>query len=400
MVDFNDNEEQATFRTEVRDFIATNLPDQLRLKPDEDRRFDEDDPDEKKAAIAKWREALVDKGWIAPMWPEELGGAQMTKMEQFIVNEEFTEASAPRLSVPTVGSTIMVHGSEEQKKEFLPKMVTGETRWCQGYSEPGSGSDLASLQTRAIRDGDDFVINGQKIWTSGAHLSNMMFALVRTDPEAPKHRGITYILLPMDSPGITVRPLKQMSEASGFNEVFFEDVRVPVRNAIGEVNRGWYVGATHLDFERSGIGQSLGQRQTLDALRDFLIEERDTDTGRSMIGRSQPVRAALAERYVEAEVAKNFSYRVISMEATGQIPNHEASVAKMFNTELSQRLARTATQTLGLYGGLFDEDDEWTPMKRRWSRMYLSTVSATLAGGTSEIQRNVIATRGLGLPRG
>ena len=400
MVDFNDNDEQATFRTEVRDFIATNLPDQLRLKPDEDRRFDEDDPDEKKAAIATWRAALVDKGWIAPMWPKELGGAQMTKMEQFIVNEEFTEASAPRLSVPTVGSTIMVHGSEEQKKEFLPKMVTGETRWCQGYSEPGSGSDLASLQTRAIRDGDDFVINGQKIWTSGAHLSNMMFALVRTDPEAPKHRGITYILLPMDSPGITVRPLKQMSEASGFNEVFFEDVRVPVRNAIGEVNRGWYVGATHLDFERSGIGQSLGQRQTLDALKDFLIEERDADTGRSMIGRSQPVRASLAERYVEAEVAKNFSYRVISMEATGQIPNHEASVAKMFNTELSQRLARTATQTLGLYGGLFHEDDKWTPMKRRWSRMYLSTVSATLAGGTSEIQRNVIATRGLGLPRG
>ena len=131
MVDFNDNDEQATFRTEVREFIATNLPDQLRLKPDEDRRFDEDDPDEKKAAIATWRAALVDKGWIAPMWPKELGGAQMTKMEQFIVNEEFTEASAPRLSVPTVGSTIMVHGSEEQKKEFLPKMVTGETRWCQ-----------------------------------------------------------------------------------------------------------------------------------------------------------------------------------------------------------------------------------------------------------------------------
>ena len=229
----------------------------------------------------------------------------------------------------------------------------------------------------------------------------MMFALVRTDPDAPKHRGITYLLLPMTSPGISVRPLKQMSEASGFNEVFFEDVRVPARNAIGEINRGWYVGATHLDFERSSIGQSVGQKQTLDALTNFLIEEEKAGTGRSTISRNAGARAELADRYTEAEVAKNMSYRVVSMQAAGQIPNYEASMAKMFNTELSQRIARTATKTLGLYGGLFDEEDTtYTPMKRRWSRMYLSTVSATIAGGTSEIQRNVIATRGLGLPRG
>jgi len=401
MVDFADNPEQAAFRAQVKDFIAKNLPDELRIKPDEVRGFDEDDPEEKKAALAKWRQALVGNGWIAPMWPKEIGGADLSKVEQFIVNEEFAIAGAPRLTVHTVGSTIMVHGSEEQKKEFLPPMVTGDTRWCQGYSEPGSGSDLASLQTRAIRDGDDFVINGQKIWTSGAHLANMMFMLVRTDPDAPKHRGITYLLLPMTSPGISVRPLKQMSEASGFNEVFFEDVRVPVKNAVGEINRGWYVGATHLDFERSGIGQSVGQMQTLDALRNFLIAERDANTGRSKIAEQPTVRAELADRYCEAEVANNFSRRVISMEAAGQIPNYESSMAKMFNTELSQRIARTATKTLGLYGGLFEEgESKYTPMKRRWSRMYLSTVSATIAGGTSEIQRNVIATRGLGLPRG
>ena len=401
MVDFADNPEQAAFRAQVKDFIATRLPDELRLKPDEVRGFDEEDPEDKKDAMKKWRAALVENGWIAPMWPKSIGGADLTKQEQFIVNEEFAASGAPRLSVHTVGSTIMVHGSEEQKKEFLPPMVTGETRWCQGYSEPGSGSDLASLQTRAVRDGDDFVINGQKIWTSGAHLANMMFMLVRTDPDAPKHRGITYLLLSMKTPGISVRPLKQMSEASGFNEVFFEDVRVPVRNAVGEVNRGWYVGATHLDFERSGIGQSVGQLQTLDALKGFLIEERDAKTGRSKIGDTPVVRHELAERYTEAEVAYCFSRRVISMEAAGQIPNYESSMAKMFNTELSQRMARTATKTLGLYGGLFSEtEDGYTPQKRRWSRMYLSTVSATIAGGTSEIQRNVIATRGLGLPRG
>ena len=401
MVDFADSPEQAAFRAQVREFIQTRLPDELKARPEEARGFDEEEPEEKKEALKQWRAALVEKGWIAPMWPKELGGAELSKMEQFIVNEEFTEAGAPRLQVPTVGSTLMVHATEEQKREYLPKMVTGETRWCQGYSEPGSGSDLASLQTRAVRDGDDFVINGQKIWTSGAHLANMMFALVRTDPDAPKHRGITYILLPMTSPGISVRPLKQMSEASGFNEVFFEDVRVPVRNAIGEVNRGWYVGATHLDFERSGIGQSVGQKQTLDALRNFLIEEEKAGSGRSMLSRNAGPRADLADRYVEAEVARNFSYRVISMQAAGQIPNYESSVAKMFNTELSQRIARTATKTLGLYGGLFDDKDPvYTPMKRRWSRMYLSTVSATIAGGTSEIQRNVVATRGLGLPRG
>ena len=401
MVDFADNAEQAAFRAQVRGFINDNLPDELRIKPDEVRGFDEEDPPEKKEALAKWRKALVGNGWIAPMWSKELGGADLTKVEQFIVNEEFAVSGAPRLQVPVVGSTIQVHATEEQKKEFLPGMVTGEDRWCQGYSEPGSGSDLASLQTRGVRDGDDFVINGQKIWTSGAHLSNKMFMLVRTDPDAPKHRGITYLLLSMETPGISVRPLKQMSEASGFNEVFFEDVRVPARNAVGEVDRGWYVGATHLDFERSGIGQSVGQLQTLDALRNFLIAEDKAGTGRSKLGEQPTMRAELADRYAEAEVANNFSRRVISMEAAGQIPNYESSMAKMFNTELSQRIARTATKTLGLYGGLFDENETtYTPMKRRWSRMYLSTVSATIAGGTSEIQRNVIATRGLGLPRG
>ena len=403
MVDFADSPEQAAFRKQVTEFISDNMPDSLRATANRPSDFgqDERESDERAAAMKQWRQALMGNGWIAPSWPEEYGGADLTPGEQYILSEVFAETRAPRLGIPNVGSTIMVHGSEEQKKEYLPPMIAGDERWCQGYSEPGSGSDLASLQTRAVRDGDDFVINGQKIWTSGAHLASMMFALVRTDADAPKHRGISYILLPMSSPGITVRPLRQMSEASGFNEVFFEDVRVPVKNVIGEVDRGWYVGATHLDFERSSIGSAVGHLQTLDDLKDFLLEEEGRENGRSMLGRSNAVRHDLAERYVEANIAKTISQRVITLQNRGQIPNYEASMAKVYSTELNQRVARTATKTLGLYSALFDENDEkWTPMRRRWSRAYLSSVSSTIGGGTSEIQRNIIATRGLGLPRG
>ena len=231
-------------------------------------------------------------------------------------------------------------------------------------------------------------------------MATMMFAMVRTDPEAPKHRGITYLLLRMDSPGISVRPLVQMSDAQGFNEVFFEDVRVPVKNAVGEVNRGWYVGATHLDFERSSIGSSVGQLQMLDGLRDGLTEIRDGQPERSRLNRVDSPRLELADRYIEASVAKTLSQRVISMQARGLVPNHEASMTKLFATELSQRVALTATRLLGKYGDVRKGPREYRPMGGRWATSYISSVAATIAGGTSEIQRNVIATRGLGLPRG
>ncbi|MCA9848582.1 MAG: acyl-CoA dehydrogenase family protein [Dehalococcoidia bacterium] len=396
-MDFADSPEQAAFRQEVVEFFDKNFPEELVADPNIDPRT-EGRRRGGGEAMKKWRAALVEKGWIAPAWPKEYGGANLSPMEQFILNEETARRGAPTVRVPDVGSTIMVHGSEEQKKEFLPPMVRGETVWCQGYSEPGSGSDLASLQTRAVRDGDDFVINGQKIWTSGAHLANWIFALVRTDPEAPKHRGITYLLAPMDTPGISIRPLVQMNDARGFNETFFEDVRVPVKNAVGEINRGWYVGATHLDFERSSIGQSVGHTRTLGELTDFV-----KSTPQSRLGQVDAPRLELADRYVEAQVATLFSQRVISMQARGLIPNYEASMAKAYSTEFSQRIARTATRLLGLYGGVRGDeahDGKNAPMGGRWATMYLSTVSATIAGGTSEIQRNVIATRGLGLPRG
>ncbi len=405
MVDFADTAEQAEFRTQVRDFVEARHPQELiddavytiGLGGNQIGNVRGDD---RRQLSMQWRRALVETGWIAPAWPKEYGGADLTVMEQFILNEVFAEMRATPQRVPDVGSTIMVHGSDDMKTQFLPKMVKGEEIWCQGYSEPGSGSDLASLQTRAMRDSDDYVINGQKIWTSGAHQAQWMFGLFRTDPEAPKHRGITYLLLSMEASGITVRPLQQITDARNFNEVFFEDVRVPAKNVIGEVNRGWYVGATHLDFERSSIGSAIGISNTLDDLRGFLLAEAAAGSGRSRIGREPAVRSALAERYVEAETAKLFSYRVISMQNRGDIPNYEASVQKVFTSEMKQRIGNTAVKALGLYGQLLDPDGELTPMRSKWVQSYLAAVSETIGAGTSEVQRNVIATRGLGLPRG
>jgi alkylation response protein AidB-like acyl-CoA dehydrogenase len=289
----------------------------------------------------------------------------------------------------------MLFGNDEQKGRFLGPISRGELNWCQGFSEPGAGSDLASLQTRAVLDGDDFVVNGQKIWTSGAQYANWMFMLVRSDPDAPKHRGITYLLLPMSSPGITVQPLVTMAGSAAFNQVFFDNVRVPRRNVVGEINRGWYVGATTLDFERSGIGNAVSQRQAVEQLVRFAREGGEKST----LGHSPAVKTELADRMVEANVAKMLSYRVISMQDRGMIPNYEASIAKLFNTELQQRVARTGMKVAGLYGNVLGSTSPYAAARGRYPQSYLGTVAVTIYGGSSEIQRNIVATRGLGLPR-
>ncbi len=389
-MDFRDTPEQATWREEVRTFLVNEKP---KIDP-------EANPMEAMRRgggfMKEWREKLSKKGWVAPAWPKEYGGASLSVMEQFIMNEEFAEARAMNvggMGTSMIGPTIIIHGNEEQKKEHLGAILRGEVQWCQGYSEPGSGSDLASLQTRAVRDGDDFVINGQKIWTSGAHSADWMFMLARTDPDAPKHRGITYFLMDMKSPGVTVRPLINMANGHMFNEVFFEDVRVPARNVLGEVNRGWYIGTTTLDFERSSIGNAVGQRQTLEYYMKFWKDSRGTAATASA---SSKARDEFADRWIEAATAKMLSYRVITIQAEGRVPNHEASIAKLFNTELSQRIARSAMKMIGTSAQLMGSD---APMKGRAPSSYVQTVSSTIAGGTSEVQRNIVATRGLGLPR-
>ncbi|MFQ5381617.1 MAG: acyl-CoA dehydrogenase family protein, partial [Dehalococcoidia bacterium] len=257
-MEFRDSPEEAAFRHEVRAFLKEEFPADLANRSVEWGFFNTSYKPEPGMGkfMKEWNAKLNERGWGAPHWPKEYGGGGLPVRQQFVLSEEFAWARAPRpggIGHGWAGPTIMVYGSDEQKEEFLPKILSGEHRWCQLFSEPGAGSDLASLQTRATRDGDDYVVNGQKIWTSGAHQSNMGILVARTNPDAPKHRGISYFLVDMKTPGITCRPLVNMLHDHSFNEVFFEDARIPAKNRLGEENRGWYLAATTLDFERSGI---------------------------------------------------------------------------------------------------------------------------------------------------
>ncbi len=378
--------EQEAFRQEVRAFLREALP------PDWDGGIGTDE-EEGFLGSREFMKKLAKRGWIAPAWPKEYGGAGMTIWEQAIYNEEMAYHRAPLTNLAAVGylgPTLIMYGTEEQQREHLPGITSGEVVWCQGYSEPNAGSDLASLQTRAVIDGDDFVINGQKIWTSQAHYADWMFLLARTDPDAPKHKGISFLLVDMKTPGITIRPLINMANQKGFNEVFFENVRTPRRNLVGELNRGWYVGTTTLDFERSSLAGSAGNRRTLEELTAFV---RETKAGRQPV-----VRHRLADLWIELETSRLLSFRVLAMQERGLVPNYEASIVKTFNSEYTQRLARVGLNLLGLYGQLHPRSP-YAKLQGRFERQYLISVGSTIAGGTSEIQRNIIATRGLGLPR-
>jgi alkylation response protein AidB-like acyl-CoA dehydrogenase len=374
-MDFRFSAEDEAWRQELRDWIREEFGEDWKGMPS----IGGEGEEEYQFALGV-RRKLAAKGWTAPAWPVELGGMGASFTKQAIFNEELAYHRVPGpdlISVGYVGPTLMLYGTDEQKAH-LPAIVRAEETWCQGYSEPGSGSDLASLQTRAIRDGDDYVINGQKIWTS----------------DAPKHRGISYLLLDMKTPGITIRPLINMADRHGFNEVFFDNVRVPVSNRVGEENRGWYVGMATMDFERSALSGSASLRRSYEDLIDYVRDAGPNDIAMSR----SAARTALAETGIEIEVSRMLSLRVLSMQQAGQVPNYEASIAKLFSSELSQRFARLGTQILGLYGAL--RDSPRARLRGTFAESYMQTVPATIGGGTSEIQRNIIATRGLGLPRG
>ncbi len=395
-MDFRDTPEESAFRSEVREFLRTNLP------PVVDRSWQDwtlEEGAEEPAFMARWRKVMAERRWIVPHWPKVYGGAGLTTIEQFIFNEEMATARAPAglggSGAMMLGPTLIIYGSEEQKQQFLPPIAAGEVTWCQGYSEPGAGSDLASLQTRAVRDGDDYVINGQKIWTSLAHRADWMFMLARTDPSAPKHRGISMFLLDMKSPGLTVSPLVDMSGGHMFNQVFFDNVRAPAKQMVGDENRGWYLGATLLDFERSNIAGAIALKNAVDDLAFFL---RDNEGKSVVVSNSASIRFELAERALEAEVAKLFAYRIVTMQKEGKVPNYEASVAKLFVSEAQQRIYQTGTKLLGPYAGLW-RGSKWAPQDGRIAHQYVQNVYQTIAAGTSEIQRNIIAQRGLGMPR-
>ena len=388
-MDYRFTPEEEAFRQEIRSFLKTELPKDA-------EQGEEAGSDHEWQFARTFQKKLAAKGWLVPHWHKQYGGNDMGIMEQVVMREEMAYNRAPIpdiFGVSMLGPVLMLYGTEEQKRKHLPGIASAEVMWCQGYSEPGSGSDLASLQTKAVRDGDDYVINGQKIWTSNAHRADWMFVLARTDQEAPKHKGISFFLTPMNVPGISTRPLISLANQHGFNEVYFEDARVPATGIVGEENRGWYVGAALLDFERSGIGSSASSRR---ALQDLIAYCRETGHN----GGGATVRHKLAELMIETDVGRYLSYRVASMQARGEVPNYEASVAKCYLSELSQRMAGAGVNIMGLPGQLRPESKKWAKLQGQFAMTYMVTLGQTIAGGTSEIQRNIIAQRGLALPRG
>ncbi|KAA1297936.1 MAG: acyl-CoA dehydrogenase [Chloroflexi bacterium] len=389
-MNFSLTDQEAQFRDELRSWLQTELGD---------RNQDNETPDEEWEFTLKMRRKLADKGWLTMAWPEEYGGQGASHMMQVIFAEEMSYYRAPGRDVfgtRMMAPTLMIHGTDEQKSEFLPPVSKGEVQWCQGYSEPESGSDLASLQTRAVEDGDDFVINGTKIWTSGAHRADHIMVLTRTDPDAPKHRGISFLLCDMNTPGLTVNPIINMAGDHSFNMVTFDNVRVPKKNLVGEQNRGWYVGATLLDFERSGVDYSAGSRRVLEELVEYSKENYKDG---KLLSEDEVTRNRLADLAIEIEVSRLISYNIAWMQGAGLVPNKESSMGKVFGTELQQHVGSTGMQMLGLHSQL-EPDSKYAPLRGRIEHWHLTNVSETIAAGTSEIQRNIIATRGLGLPRG
>ncbi|MBC8281923.1 MAG: acyl-CoA dehydrogenase family protein [Chloroflexi bacterium] len=391
-MEFKFTEEDEKFRSELRAFMKAELPESWEGAG----RYPEEDDWDLNIVV---RKKMAEKGWLTMHWPEEYGGQAASPVKSAIYNEEIAYMRAPGrdiFGVRMLGPTLMIHGSEEQKKTHLPSVAKGEIQWCQGYSEPESGSDLASLSTRAVRDGDELVINGGKVWTTMAHRADWIMLLTRTDPDAPKHRGISFVLVDMKSPGVTVRPIINMAGGHEFNQVTFDDVRVPRANVVGDEDRGWYVAVTLLDFERSGIDYSAAARRMLDDVREFATETKRN--GQPLI-EIPWVRTLMADRYVDCEVARLMAYNVAYMQSQDLIPTKEASMSKVFGSETVQKVTDAALDILGQYGTL-GRDDKWAPLKGRVQEHWMNAFAGTIAAGTSEVQRNIIAGRGLGLPRG
>jgi alkylation response protein AidB-like acyl-CoA dehydrogenase len=334
---------------------------------------------------------LAERKLLAPAWPVEYGGRGLTPYEQFALYEALGYGLAPRLttiSVDLVGPVIILYGSDEQKRQHLPRIANDAVIWCQGFSEPGAGSDLSSAKTRAVRSGDRYIVNGHKIWTSMAHVAEWMILLARTGDEDSRGRGLSLFLLPTNSTGIDIRPIRDAIDEHALNEVFFSDVEVSAENRIGEENEGWRYATTLLQYER-GDALFIGQfRRMLDDLEDAL----------RCTGRTAKDRALLAQHEIDWQVARTMTLLVVSMQAQGLQPDREASETKLFVSEAYQRLGATAPRLNGLYGLLTHRDGR-APLGGRVEQAAVSSMTATLIAGTSEIQRTIIATRGLGLPR-
>jgi alkylation response protein AidB-like acyl-CoA dehydrogenase len=395
-VDLNLTPQEQRFRDEVRVWFADNVPmDWVKRRDEEESmlgRFE---------YLRAWQRKLFDAGWAGISWPRDFGGRGAPVMEQVIFIEEMARAEAPPMAnviaLGLIGPTIIAFGTPEQKKRYLAKMLSAEEIWCQGFSEPNAGSDLAALSTTGVLDGDHFVVNGQKCWTSYAWAADWCELIVRTDPTVPKHKGLTALLVDMHSPGVEVRGLKQMSGESEFGEIFFRDVRVPVANVVGKVNEGWGVAMGTLMHERGTFGAAL----QVNYRRNFnrLVEiARHIDRNGQPASEDPVIRQKLAQCYAEIEVMRLNQLRAFSRINETGVPGPEGSIQKIFWSELNQRFQQVAMEILGPYGqlahgspGAFDEG--------QWAYGYLRSRGNTIEAGTSEIQRNIIGHFVLGLPK-
>ncbi len=394
--------EAEQYREKVQAFLAEQLPTDWKgigaLPTDQVHEWTE-----------RWRKTLSEHHLLAPRWPQEYGGPGLTETETVVLAEEFARSGVPTggpndvFGIQMVGNTILQWGSEEQKREFIPKILSGEHRWCQGYSEPNAGSDLGNIGCRAVLDGEEWVLNGQKIWTSAGHLANWIFVLARTDPDAPKHRGISFLLVPMDQPGVEVRPIKMINGDSEFNEVFFSDARCAKENVVGGVNNGWAVAMTLLGYERGDAAATfpVSFRIELDRLLALARERgRDTDPA---------IRQRLARAHTKVEIMRWSGWRTLTAYLAGGAPGPEAGLFKIQWSEYHREVTELAVDLLGpdaltpsgrTPASSFQTDDPGAPNdSASWVGTFLTARAGTIYAGSSEIQRNIVGEMVLGLPK-
>jgi alkylation response protein AidB-like acyl-CoA dehydrogenase len=391
-MDFDFTPEQEAFRKEVRLWLERNLPDDLRGRGFAASRAEP----EEVARLRAWQKTMYEAGYVGMDWPREFGGRGASLVEQIILYQEMARAESPQLvnrgGLSMLGPTLMKYGTPAQQQRFLARILTVEDLWCQGFSEPNAGSDLANLQTRAVPEGDHFIVNGQKVWTSMGHVAEWCFLLVRTDPDAAKHKGISFLLVDMKTPGITVRPLRQITGEAEFNEVFYDNVRVPVENLVGKVNEGWSVAIHTLAYERDLLTH-IRHISLQTAVKRLIKLARDR--GRS----ADPVlRQKIAAVYIGEQALKLNGYRSLTRVLRGGAPGPEGSIAKLHWSQVDQELALVATEILGpasqIAGG-----SPWAPDEGQWEFYELLARGSGIRAGTTEILRNILGERVLGLPK-
>lgn len=393
-MDFSYSPEEEAFRQRLKDWLADNMKELPEWWGRRDIAGPEVDSDEYHDFSICWHKKLYEGGFVGITWPREYGGQGRTLLEQVIFYEEIARHRAPGPTnghgIGWVGPAMMAHGTEEMRRRFIPKILNCDEFWCTFYSEPEAGSDMANVQTRAVEDGDYFVVNGQKVWNSGAHRADWAVLLVRTDPDARKHRGISYLIVDMKTPGITVRPLRNITGTAEFNETFFDNVRVPRNQIIGEKNLGWYVAAGALEHERSSAGAAIARENSV---QDLIRLARE-------MGRSEDhlVRQKLAQFHIESGVLKYMALRGLSQEIRYGRPGSQGAMGSVFSMEFNQRLQDFAMQMEGPYGRLMRGSPQAMD-QGRWQYGFLRSRGNTIETGTSEIKRNIIAQRVLGLPR-